>query len=432
MQPEKTLAHRVADAEWPVWGTIGGETEATMVRAHSPRPVRSRRLVPAVVVSATLLLAGCGGGGGGGPEGPQVTATILEPADQAIDVPTSTPIVFATENAVEATVTLEDLAGNQVDGELSPDGTRWLPAAQLEWGTTYVATLTAVSSEGEPVITASTFTTMPEPPRSNTIRVFSYLASDDEVGVAMPLRIEFKDDADRPQEIPEEYRAEVERRMRVRTEPPQEGTWHWRSGWEVHYRPKEFWQPGTQISYNLTTGGLPVGEDRYLRNDLHVNVTVGDEITMTVDADTRQMTVRKDGEVIRTIPVSLGRPDYPSSSGIHVIMEKFQETVFDTFEELGPEDGYRVDIEYAMRYTRSGEFIHATVRSGEELGTENVTHGCINMSRENAEWLFNLTHRWGDPVIVEGTTRTVAPDDGWTDWNLSWEEYLRGSALYDG
>jgi lipoprotein-anchoring transpeptidase ErfK/SrfK len=406
---------------------------AVTLPTRSFRRLRLRQAVTAGAAAATVLVAGaCGNGGGGGDETgePDVTATILEPADTTIDVPTSTAIVFATENAAENTLELADLAGNSIDGELSPDATQWRPAGQLDWDTTYIATLTAISSEGEPVIATSTFTTMAEP--ADTIRVFSYLASDDVVGVAMPLRIEFKDDGDNPQEIPEEYRAEVERRMQVRAEPEQEGTWHWRSGWEVHYRPAEYWQPGTTITYDVTTGGLPVGEDRYLRNDMHVGLTVGNEIMMTVDADTRQMTVREDGEVVRTIPVSLGRSDYPSSSGTHVIMEKYRETVFDTFDELGPEEGYRVDIEYALRYTRSGEFIHATVRSGDELGTENVTHGCINMSRDNAEWLFDLTHRWGDPVIVDGTRRNVAPDDGWTDWNLSWEEYQRGSALFDG
>lgn len=396
-------------------------------------PPRRRPLWDAAVtaLASLLLLTGCtGGDGGSADDGPSVTATILEPADATIDVVTSTSIVFETGNAVETQVELADLAGNAIEGELSPDGTQWRPASQLEWETTYVATLTAVAADGEPVIATSTFTTMAEPP--NTIRVFSYLASENTVGVAMPLRIEFKDDGDNPQEIPEEFRAEVERRMQVRTEPPQEGSWHWRTGWEVHYRPEEFWQPGTQINYRVTTGGLPVGEGRYLRNDLNVSLSVGSDIRMSVDADTRQLTVREDGEVVRTIPVSLGRRDFPSSTGTFVIMEKYPETVFDTFDQLGPEDGYRVDIEYAMRYTVQGEFIHADVRDGSALGTENVTHGCINMSHDNAEWLFDLTHRWGDPVTIEGTTRRYESGNGWTDWNLDWEAYQRGSALFDG
>src|SRR5690606_15851789 len=194
--------------------------------------------------------------------------------------------------------------------------------------------------------------------------------------------------------IPEEYRAEVERRMVVRTEPAQEGTWHWVSGAEVHYRPREFWQPGTQIHYHLTTGGPPIDNGWYLRNDLNVGLSVGRSIIMTVDNATKQMTVEVDGQVVRTIPVSLGEERWPSSSGTMVIMEKFEETVFDTYDELGPEEGYRTDIQYAMRLTYGGEFIHAAPWSAADQGVRNVSHGCVNMSTDNAQYLFELTHKW--------------------------------------
>ncbi len=386
-----------------------------------------------LTTAIALVLAGCGGGGGSGaasnPPEPSVSAVILNPADASTDVPTALDIQFTTENAVETLVTLEELDGDLIDGDFVGDGSAWRPIGQLEYGTTYIATLTAVGADGQNAITTSTFTTMPEP--DQTVQVYSFLGPNQEIGVGMPLRIEFHDDLGNLWEIPEEYRAAVEQRMMVSTEPHQEGTWHWVSGAEVHYRPREFWEPGTQIHYRLATGGLPIGDGWFLRNDINVNVAVGPEILMEVDNNTRQMTVRVDGEVVRSIPVSLGREDWPSSSGTFVIMEKFRETVFDTRQEMGA-DGYVVDIEYAMRLTYRGEFIHATVRSGEELGLENVTHGCINMSRDNAEWLFELTHAWGDPVIVTGTSRPAEPGNGWTDWNLSWEEYLQGSALTRG
>jgi lipoprotein-anchoring transpeptidase ErfK/SrfK len=394
---------------------------------------RTVRAAGAAALVTVLALAGCGGGGNGGsddPAGSDIGAVILEPADASTDVTTATEIAFSAENAAEATVELAELDGSSIDGELSEDGSSWRPAAQLEYVTTYVATLTAVDESGENAITTSTFTTMAEP--DQTIRVFSFIGSESVVGVGMPLRVEFKDDSDALREIPEEHRAEVERRMIVRTDPPQEGSWRWVSGSEVHYRPQEYWQAGTQINYHLATGGLPVGEGWYLRNDLNLNLTVGPEIVMEADAASRQMTVSVDGEVERSIPISLGRSDFPSSSGTFVIMEKFTETVFDTREEFGPEEGYVVDIEYAMRLTYGGEFMHATVRSGEELGADNVTHGCINMSRDNAEWLFGVTNSWGDVVIVNGTSRQVQLGNGWTDWNLSWEEYQQGSALYEG
>lgn len=385
----------------------------------------------ATILPGLLALAACSGAASNGADDdePGVGAMILEPADASADVPTAPEISFSAENAVEVGVELADLEGNLVDGELTADGAGWLPASQLEYQTTYVATLTAVGHDGRNAITTSTFTTMAQP--AQTIRVFSFLGPDSEIGVGMPLRVEFKDDSDEPRQIPEEVRAEIERRSTVRTDPPQVGSWHWVSGAELHYRPQEYWEPGTQISYRLAAGGLPVEDGWYLRNDLNINVTVGRDVAMEVDNATQQMTVTIDGEVVRTIPVSLGRSEYPSSSGTFVIMEKFPETVFDTREELG-DDGYVVDIEFAMRLTYQGEFMHATVRSGDELGSENVTHGCINMSHDNAEWLFEQTHSWGDPVTVTGTTRSAEPGNGWTDWNLDWEQVQRGSALYEG
>lgn len=381
-------------------------------------------------VAAALGLAGCGDGKGGnggdgeGPTGASVTAAITEPADSSTDVPTSTEIVFSTEHAAETTVELADLDGNSVDGEMDEHGTSWLPVGQLEYQTTYVATVTAVDSDGEQSVATSTFTTMGEP--EQVVRVSSFLGDDNVIGVAMPLIVNFGRD------IPEEYRADVERRMTVGTEPEQEGSWHWVTPTEVHYRPKEFWETGTQINYRLATGGLPVGDNWYLSNDLTVVVSVGPAVMMEVDNATKQMTVTIDGEAERTIPVSLGKPSTPSSSGTLVVMEKYRKTVFDTRDELSPEEAYVTKIEYALRLTLGGEFIHAAPWSVADQGIRNVSHGCVNMSDEHAKWIFENTNRWGDPVIVKGTETQITPGNGWTDWNLGWEEYLQGSALYEG
>jgi hypothetical protein len=32
-------------------------------------------------------------------------------------------------------------------------------------------------------------------------------------------------------------------------------------------------------------------------------------------------------------------------------------------------------------------------------------------------------------VTVKNTKRKLAWGDGWTDWNVSWDTYLKGSAL---
>jgi hypothetical protein len=50
------------------------------------------------------------------------------------------------------------------------------------------------------------------------------------------------------------------------------------------------------------------------------------------------------------------------------------------------------------------------------------------MSWGNAKWLYGVAHV-GDPVIVKGTEVKVDNGNGWTAWNMSWAEYVKGSAL---
>jgi lipoprotein-anchoring transpeptidase ErfK/SrfK len=140
------------------------------------------------------------------------------------------------------------------------------------------------------------------------------------------------------------------------------------------------------------------------------------------------MTVTKDGKVIKTIKVSLGKKTTPSSSGTMIVIEKKRKTVFDTFEELGPEDGYRTDIDFAQRLTWGGEFIHAAPWSEGQQGSVNVSHGCVNVSMKDGEWLFGQT-RIGDPITVKGTERKLENGNGWTDWNMSFADYAKMSAV---
>ncbi|HEY2950094.1 MAG TPA: L,D-transpeptidase, partial [Micromonosporaceae bacterium] len=130
-------------------------------------------------------------------------------------------------------------------------------------------------------------------------------------------------------------------------------------------------------------------------------------------------------------PVSLGKPASPSSSGNMVVMVKNPQEYFDSGTFGIPADspgGYRTLVYWSQRLTWGGQFIHGAPWSVGDQGRRNVSHGCTNLSPTNAQWLFSITHI-GDPVIVKGTERGLDWGDGWTDWNVSWEEYLKGSAL---
>jgi lipoprotein-anchoring transpeptidase ErfK/SrfK len=97
---------------------------------------------------------------------------------------------------------------------------------------------------------------------------------------------------------------------------------------------------------------------------------------------------------------------------------------------VGPDDPeyYNLDVRYAMRMTNSGEFIHAAPWSVESQGVANVSHGCVGMSLANARWLFQRS-RVGDVVTIVNSARTLEPGNGLTEWNLSWPDWVAGSAL---
>ena len=351
---------------------------------------------------------------------PKAAVTITVPAAEAKDVPASTEIVFEAKEATGTTVELTDAEGKAVKGALTSDGKSWLPGGQLKYGTTYTAKVTATGDDGRPATATSTFTTMARP--ANQVRVSSFLGDGAVVGVGMPLIVKFS------RAVPSDYRDDVQRRMTVRSEPTQEGIWHWVSPTEVRYRPKEYWQPNTKIFYKVQAGGLPMGDGWYGRADLTIDAKIGSSLVMTVDNKKKQMTVAKDGKVIRSIPVSLGKRSTPSSSGTMVVIEKLKETVFDTRDDPDPANRYVTDIEYAQRLTWGGEYIHAAPWSVASQGRTNVSHGCVNMSTANAAWLFGQT-KVGDPITVKGTERRLQNGNGWTDWNMSWDEYVKGSAL---
>jgi lipoprotein-anchoring transpeptidase ErfK/SrfK len=385
-----------------------------------------KRALPLLLVP--LLLAACGGQAASRwvepstsptPAGPPPTLEIT-PADGDTDALLSTEIGTETDGEITE-VRLASADGDPIGGSMRDDGTSWVPDQPLAPDTRYTAQVTSTGADGQTTTAETSFTTMAAP--SSRTDTGLYLFDDQEYGVAMPVVVEFV------QPVPEDARADVQRRMFVSTDPPQPGVWSWYpSGTVAFYRAEEYWQPGTTLDVRIALDGVPTGNGRYGDTDRSATATIGDHLEMRVDNETKTMKVYENGDVIRTMPVSLGKPSTPSSSGHMVIMSRERETVFDTFAELGPEEGYRIDIEYAMRLTWSGQFIHAAPWSEGDQGERNVSHGCVNLSTSNAEWLFGVA-KVGDPVIVSGTEDQLEYGNGWTAWDLSWEEFIEGSAL---
>jgi lipoprotein-anchoring transpeptidase ErfK/SrfK len=367
------------------------------------------------MLGGLAVLAGCSTAGNAswhntanGSTPSAATVAISAPADGATAVPTSSELALSGAGASSATVTVADASGAAVEGAIRADGSAWVPAAQLKYATGYTAAVA-----GKKI----SFTTMDKP--ASLVRVSTAMSDGQVYGVGMPIVVTFA------KAVPTDQRANVERRLFVTSEPAQVGVWNWFSGTEVHYRPKEYWQEGTKLLLRLATGGLPMGGTSYGAKDLTITATIGDKIVMTTDNATHKMTVTQHDQVVRTIPVSLGKPTNPSSSGNMVVMTKNQSELF---VSTVPGDSYRETVYWTQRLTSSGQYIHAAPWSVGDQGKRNVSHGCTNVSTEQAKWLYGITHV-GDPVIVTGTERKLDWGNGWTDWERPWDAYLKGSAL---
>jgi lipoprotein-anchoring transpeptidase ErfK/SrfK len=390
-----------------------------------------RHATAASCVAGLFLLSACTGSAEGKEAAesasPSVTrdaaATLsLKPRNGASGVVTSTEVAVATDGTVEK-VGLSDEDGKAVPGAFRPGSRAWVPAKQLDYGTRYTVTATATKGDAEKTVT-STFTTMPRP--AQVTGADPYVFDGDTVGVGMPIVIEFSKD------IPKSRRAAVERRLFVKSSPAVRGSWYWWSDSEVHYRPKVYWTPGTEVTLRAAIGGLPMGYGNFGKRDRFVDFQVGDHVVTKVDAATHVARVYRNGKLIRTMPASLGKAATPTSSGTMVVMDKKAEMTFDSGTFGVPANtpgGYRQKVKWDVRFTWGGEFFHSAPWSVGDQGSRNVSHGCVNLSPSDASWFYDLAKK-GDVVQIVNTGRKVGPGNGWTDWNVPWQAYLEGSALH--
>lgn len=381
---------------------------------------------PQFVSDTTAPSADASGSASGSPgdgSGPAGTSAGLKvtPATGAKKQPVSVEISSATDGDKVTAVTLTGSGGEQVEGAPRPDGSSWVPTRPLKYGRAYTATVTATTADGQTRTGTTSFTTMAKP--RSTIGSGLYLFSDKTYGVAMPVVVEFSPG------IPKKDRAAVQKRMFVRTDPPQPGAWHWvANGTQAYYRAPEYWQSGTTLTVRIGLEGIPLSNGKYGNVDRAATAKIGSRFEMKVDNSTKKMSVFENGALVRTVPVSLGKKSTPSSSGTMVVMEKKESTVFDTSDDPDPANRYVTDIDFAQRLTWGGEYIHAAPWSVQHQGRRNVSHGCVNVSMENAKWLFSKT-KIGDPITISGTERRLVPGNGWTAWSMTWEEFVKGSAL---
>ena len=386
--------------------------------------VSGRRGTAVVAIALVALVAGgcsSGGGvhpGGGGKKAAQLTIT---PANGTRKVTPDTPVTVKVASGKLSRVTVTPSGGGAAAGVLAADGLSWRTSRNLRPATTYTVTAQATGEDGKPATSRTTFTTLKPALRFRLESGMSPL-NGETVGVGMPVQLLLS----RPVNG-HAGRAAVERALQVTMSQPVEGAWSWINPQEVDFRPREYWPTGEKVKVVARLAGVKAGHGLWGMKDRTLEFKVGTQHITKVSARTHQAKVTSGGKLVRTIPVSMGKPGDDSYSGIMIAQEKAATTIMDS-ATVGKPGEYRIKTKWNVRMTYSGTFFHAAPWSTGAQGNSNVSHGCVNASPENAKWFFGFTNR-GDIIQVTGTSRQVPFGSGPTPWAKSWTEWLAGSAL---
>lgn len=399
-------------------------------------PLYRSQAAVAALLAGSFLAAACQNAGkdeAGGPDGTAADSPVtITPAGGSAVRPDHPVTVRATKGKIKnvtvtagtgTTATTGAGTGGTVEGAVGPDGTTWQSRWTLRPSTRYTVTATVTGPDGEQATERVSFSTL-KPAQTFHADVRAPF-NGEKVGVGMPIILGF----DRPVF----NQAEVERALEVKASKTTEGAWRWISRSELVYRPRRYWEPGERVSLTAHLSGVRGAKDTYGLRDLNVSFTVGDKTISTVNTRTYTMTVRRDGKVVRKIPISAGRATkraYTTTSGVHLTMSREYKVVADSATvgiPKGDPDYYKLDLYHAVRISNSGEYVHSAPWSVADQGRRNVSHGCVNASPKNAKWFFDRVRR-GDVVVVTGTDRELEWNNGWGFWQLPWDKWKTDTA----
>jgi lipoprotein-anchoring transpeptidase ErfK/SrfK len=391
----------------------------------------------AALVALSVLLSACqgtaaagsaGSTGNGSPQTSPSSATtpaVLDvfPANLATGVLPNGSVTVKASSGTLGAVTLVDARGEKVAGQAGPGGT-WGTSELLHPSTAYTFTIAATGPDGRATSTSSTFTTI----RPNVTATYALIPSGGIVGVGMPVSVQFDSSV-----LTKAERAEVQKRVKVTTVPAQPGAWGWLDNRQLMWRPKSYWIPGTKVTVSTPLHGLQTGAGKWIAGDDGTSFTVGSSMVSTVDMKAHTMTVRRGGAVVRIFKVSTGKPGPLTETryGTKVIIERQSAIVMDSATvgiPKGDPNYYKINTDWNLRLTWTGEYIHSAPWSVSSQGIANVSHGCTNMAPADAEWMFNNS-KVGDLVTFTGSSRAFKPTDGIGVWVYDYAGWQAQSAL---
>ncbi len=384
----------------------------------------------ATVTAAALLATACSSSATSKPSAAQVSASAsakaaqlaaelrITPADGSKDVnPAGGITVSATRGKVTKVTVTTGSSDTAVAGTLSTDGTSWHPTWPLHVAQTYTVTATGTGSDGQPVTKTSTFRTLTP---GNTFQTQIYEGYDQSYGVGMPIMLTFSQ--------PITNKAAVERSLEITTSKPVIGAWYWDGNEKLYFRPRDYWPANTTVSFDGHLDGVEGAAGEYGAADLTQTFTISRSLIAVASTTSHFTHIYLDGKLKYTWPISTGRSTLPTPDGTYLSVQKNNPVRMIGGGSPGSATYYNDLVNWAVRFTFSGDYYHSAPWSVVNQGTTNVSHGCVNLAPEDAQTYYHLSIP-GDPITVTNSTAAGKWDDGWTPWFLTWSQYLKGSAL---
>jgi lipoprotein-anchoring transpeptidase ErfK/SrfK len=330
-------------------------------------------------------------------------------------------VVHVTGGALGSVTVTNTASGAAIPGALSPDATTWRSTATRAYGTTVHITATATGPDGTAAQQTANLTTL-TPAAQAYPSMTPAPGAEASFGVGQIIGVSFDHDVT--------DQAAAQNALSVTSNPPQPGSWYWMDKRTAHYRPQSYWQPGSTITLRANLYGINLGHGVYGQTDRSATYTVHDSWIARADGATEQMRIFHHGQLVHTMPMSLGSPGFPSHSGPHVISDKQPSITMDscTYGVCQGQPGYyREQVALDERISNDGEFVHSAPWSVGQQGNSNVSHGCVNLSPSNAQWFYDH-FGLGDVVEISNSGGPPLPVwDTYGDWAMPWTQWAAGN-----
>ncbi|MEV0246350.1 Ig-like domain-containing protein [Nocardia sp. NPDC050712] len=387
-----------------------------------------RRQVLAGLAGATVL-AGCASG----PKDPPAPTPAVITFGPAPDGPEADPRKVGTAAVTGGTLTSVewiDETGRALPGIMTADKRTWYSTEPLGFGHVYAVKAVANGATGDVTATTTCPTIRPATLTDVALRSASLedLVDGDTHGVGLVIVAVFDEPVDH---------AAAEQHLHVRTDPPVDGAWYWLTDRNAHWRPERYHRANSKVVVEAELFGAPLGDGLYGARNQRVTINIGPERIAIADDNTKHVDVFENGQLVRSMPTSMGMGGTAVSGnkvlsfwtppGVYTVLQRQHPVKMDSRSYgLTGAQGYDVMINYGVRISHDGIFLHELASSVWAQGNTNVSHGCLNLGPGDAQWFYDFIGQ-GDVVEVRNTGGD--PLNLWQngDWGIPWEQWRSGA-----